>query len=334
MKKILFVGSFFSRKVGSVGPIEKVMYRLQNEFIITSVSKYKNKIIRLLDIIGKSFFVKYNLIHIDVYSNLGFYWAFCAAYVAFVRRKKIILSFHGGGLVVFHKPNVSIVNNLFKKANVILTPSNFIKKYFENLGYVVDYLPNSVDFTLFSYKENHVRNHSLLWVRSFAPTSNPSLAVFTLLEVRKYYPNATLTMVGPDQGNLSEIKELILRLGLTECIFIVGKVSNKDLPEYYYSHQVYLNTTSYESFGIALMEAACCGIPFVSTSVGEIPYLWEDSKNCLLISDFSPFTMSKAICEYFRDEQKSLEYAREAQKKSQCYSWEKIKTYWIDVLNR
>lgn len=51
---------------------------------------------------------------------------------------------------------------------------------------------------------------------------------------------------------------------------------------YYNSHEVFLNSTRYERFGVSLIEVAACGILIGSTKVGEIPYTGEHEKDSYL----------------------------------------------------
>jgi glycosyltransferase involved in cell wall biosynthesis len=77
-------------------------------------------------------------------------------------------------------------------------------------------------------------------------------------------------------------KTWLLNWALLEKITFTGPINNTELPAYYSSHSVFLNTTSYESFGMAVLEAAACGIPTVSTPVGEIPLLWKAGEEIML----------------------------------------------------
>ena len=171
-----------------------------------------------------------------------------------------------------------------------------------------------------------------MWVRAFTETYNPDVAIKTFAIVLKSYPNATLTMVGPDKGNLPQMRMLIKTLGLEERIFIIGKVNNSELPQYYRSHDVYLNTTSYESFGVALLEAAACGLPIVSTSVGEIPFMWENGKDILLAESIEPDLLAELIMTYFRDQLLYDIIQKNAYYKSQNYSWDYVKGLWDKYL--
>ena len=119
-------------------------------------------------------------------------------------------------------------------------------------------------------------------MRAFHDIYHPKLAIETVANLKLRHPDVHLTMIGPDQGTLPACRDRIRELGLEDHISILGYLPNTELNQYYSSHAVYLNTTRYESFGVALIEAGSCGIPCVSTSVGEIPYIWQDGVNILL----------------------------------------------------
>ena len=92
-------------------------------------------------------------------------------------------------------------------------------------------------------------------------------------------------MIGPDKGDLKIVKKYIIDNRLSSRVNILGQINNYQLPEIYSSHSVLINTTSYESFGVSLIESAACGTPIISNSVGEIPLIWTDKENILLVKN-------------------------------------------------
>ena len=96
-------------------------------------------------------------------------------------------------------------------------------------------------------------------------------------------------------------QELIQSYGLSDYATLTGAVANTELMDYFHSHDVYLNTTAYESFGLAVFEAAACGIPIISTRVGELPYLWNDKQNILFSNKQNGDSFAKAISTLFKD---------------------------------
>ena len=286
MHKVLFIGTFLSAQRGSKGIAESLADRLTSpELTLKLVSRQENKFRRLIDIVWAILFFQGKKIHIDVFSGPAFTIADIASKLAAWRQKYIIFTLHGGKLCEFAEQHKARIQQVFQRANYIQTPSLFLQDYFQQQGYAIHYLPNSVDTKAFPLQRDQVKPFSLLWVRAFIPIYNPQIAVKVLAEVRKKFPQCTLTMVGPDKGEMNSTKELAQQLKVEEAITFTGPVPNHELKKYYQSHQVFLNTTSYESFGVAVVEAALCGIPIVSNSVGEIPFLWTHLENALLVQD-------------------------------------------------
>lgn len=330
----LFVGSFLSGDNGSLSVSEFVAEQLQEQGIITKlVSYHRNKFLRIADIVRAVLFTKTRFVHIEVYSGQAFLIAEIAAACAKLKGVRLILTLHGGKLPEFSATNKSRFRKLFAKAHHIATPSLFLKSFFETEGYTVLYIPNSLDLTRFPYQRNQVKPNSLLWVRAFNPIYNPELAVKALYEVRKQHPGTTLTMVGPDGGSLRQTRLLTEQLGLNDAVTFTGPVANTRLKEYYQTHSVYLNTTSYESFGVAVIEAASCGIPVVSTAVGEIPYLWEHENNMLLVNSISEHDFAKEISKLLSRPELTAKLSAAARLKALAFDWKNIAPLWTSLLH-
>jgi glycosyltransferase involved in cell wall biosynthesis len=333
MLKILMVGNYLSSKKGTFAIAEQIANNLSDDtfrFILTSHKT--NKIIRILDIISTCLFSSFHKILIDTFSGSAFIIAEVASFIAFIRGKKPILTLHGGKLPEFYLINKSRVIRVFARASYIQTPSLYLQDFFEKQGFRINYLPNPINLNHFHYKRDKVKLHSLLWVRAFTEIYNPELAVKTLHEVKKSYPDTTLTMVGPDKGLLSQTRKLIAELGLDSSVEITGPVKNIELYNYYQTHEVFLNTTSYESFGVAVAEAAACGIPIVSTAVGELPYLYKHNQNILLVNDFDEKNFSTEVIRIFNSAELAGNLSLNARKKVEEFDWEKVKKKWISLL--
>lgn len=331
MTRLLFVGNFLSRQRGSYSVSEFIAKSLSLRTCVECelTSTYENKIIRILDIITKTLFYKANFVHIDVYSGNAFNIARVTSFIAFLTNKKIILTLHGGKLPEFSIKNKDKIVSLFRKAYLIQTPSYFLQKHFSNYGFSIDYLPNPIDLSRFPYNRNNVNFGSILWVRAFSEIYNPLIAIYALKYIRNVIPNATLTMVGPDGGLLDDTKKLIVELGLSEYVHIAGSVNNTELYKFYQTHNVYINTTSYESFGVALMEAASCGIPIVTSCVGEIPYLWKNDYDCLMVDDLNPNFFAEKVVSLINDSTLANTISTNAKALTSDFSWENIQPMWL-----
>ncbi len=334
MKSILFVGSFLSGVHQTKDVAETISEKLI-DYNITSklVSFKKNKIFRLLDIILNLIVFKGEFVHIHTFSDQAFNIAIIASYLATIRKKKIIFTLHGGRLAEFETKNPEKVFKTLKRAYKILTPSLFLQSHFLKKKYIVEYLPNPIDGAKFPFKERlESKSLRILWVRAFVDIYNPELAINTLFELQKKYPEATLTMIGPDRGIQKKCEELIEELKLQKSIDLVGPIANDILYKYYQTHDVYINTTSYESFGLALMEAASCGIPIVSSNVGEIPFIWQHKKNMMISTSLDSSSFTEKILELVSNNSLKKYIILNAKELSKKYDIKQVEKCWSKIL--
>ena len=83
-------------------------------------------------------------------------------------------------------------------------------------------------------------------------------------------PHAELWIAGV--GPLrTELHELAARLGLRDRIRWLGAVPHEQMPAVYRSAAVFVQGSQHEAQGMALLEAAACGVPVVGTPVGVLP---------------------------------------------------------------
>lgn len=335
MIKALFIGNFLSNHSGTKGAVEKLAPNFESiEIDAKLVSSINNKYFRLIHMILASLFFSYKIIHIDIYSGDAFKYAELCANIARFSKKKILLNLRGGMLKELHEKHPNRINKLFGNADHILTPSLFLKDYFQKHNLKVHYLPNAIDFLRFPFKRDRVKPYSLLWVRAFNSIYSPEVAIKSLLEVKKEFPDTSLTMVGPDKGTRAEIECIINKNNLQDSVTLTGAIPNTALFEYYQTHQVFLNTTQYESFGVCIAEAASCGIPIISNNVGEIPFLWRNETNCFLVENNSIEEFSKYIKRVFNESELSIKLSEKAKINIEKFKLPKIILKWKELFQK
>lgn len=337
MIRVLMIGSFLSKRSGTTSVSENLGRLLKSpELEFTFKSKQQSKVLRLLGIIVSSLFSRFDVIHIDTFSGQAFRIAEIASGIAKCRKKRIIITLHGGMLPEFYSKFPLRVSKVIARANLVQTPSLYLQSFFNHNNIELDYLPNSIDLALFPYDRSNVMPHSILWVRAFSDIYNPHIPVLVLSELQKLYPDVRLTMIGPDKGLLGEIQGMIRELNLESSVNITGPVQNEKLFRYYQTHAVFLNTTQFESFGVAVLEAAACGVPIVSSRVGEIPFLYAHEKEILTVDGFEPSIYAKEIVKIFESTPLTPlaeNLSRNARRVAEGFAWEKIKDKWIRKLS-
>lgn len=336
---ILFVGSFFSKTRGTLGVSENLSFYFSKIGVKNRiVSKYKNLLIRVLDIGFTVISSKFDIIHVDVFSGKSFQISLFTIKLikTFRPKKRIIVTLHGGALIDYTIKNENLVKLVLSNVNVILTPSINLKLFFEQIGFNVIYQPNPIDQSKFIYLPHKIELGlekgilKLLWVRAFSEIYNAEMAIKCAFHLKSEYGlNVSLTMVGPDLGTLSKCKSLVKEMNLGHQVTFVGAVSNSLLGvNYYNSNDIYLNTTNYESFGVSLMEAASCGIPIVTTNVGEIPLLWSDDE-LILVNKGNHIEMADAILFCLKNEDFVQNMVTKAYQKSKNFDHNLIINQWL-----
>lgn len=332
--EILFIGSFLSSKYGSLSVSEKISSKLSEFGVKVELSsRFSNKVIRLLNIILSICFSKAKICHVEVYSGQAFIITEVASIIGNMLNKKVVLTLHGGALPDFYLRNKERIQEVFIRAYSITSPSRMLLEFFEDKGFKILYIPNSIELSDFPYDRSFIQPYSILWVRAFDKVYNPQIAVLALAKIKDKYPKATLTMVGPDKGVLEDVKQLINSYHLEPFVNITGPKSNSELYTYYQTHNIFLNTTSYESFGLAVMEAGACGIPIISSKVGEIPYLWTHEENILMVDELQPDLFAEAVIRIFESPELEKKLSLNARKRTKEFDWEHIKPQWIRLFS-
>jgi phosphatidylinositol N-acetylglucosaminyltransferase subunit A len=78
-------------------------------------------------------------------------------------------------------------------------------------------------------------------------------------------------IVGGDGGKLTALQEMVDRERIQDRVEILGAVPHADVRDQLVRGHIFLNCSLTESFCIAILEAASCGLLVVSTNVGGIP---------------------------------------------------------------
>lgn len=334
--RIAIIGPIIIDDKSSGGEGEKLYQKLKEEgYTVYKKSIHRSKLKRMIDTLW-FLMVKsnsYDTVILLLFSGKAFILEYISAILTKLLNKKIIGVLHGGAFHQFYTNYPNFSDFLFEKCDALYTPSVFLKNYLLARGTFVEYLPNFIPLEQFKKPEQkRTFEKRLLWVRGFHNIYNPEMAILMMSELLKTHPDAKLVMIGPDKGKMDKCKELACKLHVNDNIAILGYVPNHELISYFQNADVFINTTRYESFGVALMEAAGTALPIVSTNVGEIPLLWKHKVNILLCEDGDYIEMNKNICSLFENETLRTQVAENGYQHTQNYTWGSIRPKWHTIL--
>jgi L-malate glycosyltransferase len=91
--------------------------------------------------------------------------------------------------------------------------------------------------------------------------------------------------IAGDGPQLAELQALVTQLGLNEVTEFVGYLPYAQVPAYLNQLDIYVAASRLdsESFGVAILEAAACGLPVVVSRVGGLPEVVEDGIMGLIV---------------------------------------------------
>ena len=334
-KQLIYIGNKLSIHGNTATSIETLGKLLENDgFKIIYSSSKKNKILRLLDMIFTTlkYFKKSDYLLIDTYSTQNFWYALIISQLSRVLKLKYIAKLHGGDLPNRLIKSPFYCDLIFKNAYKISVPSKYLqeafsKKYSNNLVYI----PNTIEINNYNFLERKNPEPKLLWVRSFSEIYNPKMAIDVLANLKKEFPNAQLAMVGPDKENILEnCKKYAQSLNVN--VEFLGKLSKEDWVSLSKEYSIFINTTHFDNTPVSVIEAMALGMPVVSTNVGGIPYLLNDTIDALLVNDNDTNAMVSAIKNLILNPEFASSITTNARKKVEAFDWEIVKLKWFEIL--
>lgn len=205
-------------------------------------------------------------------------------------------------------------------------------------------IPPGVDSDLFRLVDNSsiiekyslARKKVILFVGRFVPLKNLSFLIATFKEALRIRRDLVLFLVG--EGPVEEIlKKQIRKYGIDEFVIFAGRVPNRNLPSYYSAADLFVLSSSYESFPIVILEAMSCELPVVATRVGGIPMQVKDGENGFLVESGNIKQLKEAIITLLDDDSLAKEMGkRNRELVKRKYSWatsaQKLKEVYESIL--
>jgi glycosyltransferase involved in cell wall biosynthesis len=333
---ILYIGNNLSSSKSNVTTMQLLSVLLKQEgFDVECCSSKANQVLRLVDMLYS--IVKYRkrvkYILIDTYSTKNFYYAFLTSQLARLLNLKYIPILHGGNLPDRLVASTKMSEMIFKNSYRNIAPSNYLKSEFQKHGFTVDYMPNVLEVSSYTYKQRKVFQPKLLYVRALHRLYNPKMAIQVLAKVLEEYPNAELCMVGPDKdGSLEQCKYLSETLGIDDSVTFTGLLSKTEWHELSNNYDIFINTTTIDNTPISVMEAMALGLVVVSTNVGGMPYLIADNETGILVESNNIDDMVRAIEKITSNHLQGSKITSEARRTVEQFDWSVVKESWKAVL--
>lgn len=307
----------------------------RNGWNVITTSTKECQFLRLVDMLSSILInrYRYEIAQIDVFSGRAFIFAELTCLCLSLIKKPIILTLHGGRLPEFAKRNKVRMKLLLNRADLVVTPSPFHQKNLYQFRSDIRVIPNPIELTSTIFRLRRSVKPNLVWVRAFHETYNPSLAVKVLDQILKDYPDAKITMIGPDKGDgsLTRLLSLAKGLGIDDRVTIIPGVPNVKIPFFLDQNDIFINSSKFDTAPRSLIEAMANGLCIVSTDVGGIPYLVTDDEEALLVPSDKPEIMAQAVKRLLDEPHLAEKLSRNARHSAEGMDWSMILPQWENL---
>lgn len=156
-------------------------------------------------------------------------------------------------------------------------------------------VPNVVDTETFYLHDKTISNNfRFVHVSTMIYQKNPHGLLRAFKAILNKHPQASLLLIGPCPP---EVKDYANALGFTDKnVRFTGAVLYKKVADYLLSADALVLFSRYENLPCVILEALCCGVPVISTTVGGIAEVINE-QNGILIEEGNEMQLMSALSE-------------------------------------
>jgi glycosyltransferase involved in cell wall biosynthesis len=242
---------------------------------------------------------KYGNIDI-VHAHVSFPAGFIAAKIAQTFNIPYVLTEHMGPFPFpFYLENGRLLKRLqiaFLEADRVIAVSNFLKNEMSRYDVITDeVIPDFIDDDFFSSeKRASVTGFVFFALGRIAKEKGIDVLLKAFAIAHTQNPNMVLK-IGGIGADMQEMMDVSKRLGIDDNIEWLGELDVLSVKTNLQECDVFITASTYETFGVVVSEALCCGKPIISTMCGGPEDMLEQTNSVLVpIGDAS--AMAAAMC--------------------------------------
>ncbi len=239
-------------------------------------------------------------------------------FIFFKRNNRLVLTLHGERLAtgreIYSKFVFFFISKIYriveylslKRSHHIVAVSDEVKDSFLNFNknslLKFSVIPVGVDLNLFRPLNKNfsrkkwkigVKTKVILFVGVLGKIKNLNFLINSFSRFIVEYPDSLLIIVG-DGPEKHFLEKNVSELSINSKIKFMGEIENEELPEIYNLADIFAFTSISEGSPTVIREALACGVPIVSTDVGDVKDVIKNSK-AGLISEYDVKSFSGAL---------------------------------------
>lgn len=270
---------------------------------------------------------KYKAVHLHTASYKDFYRNVPFVYLFKLMGKKVALHVHGGRFGQFMQEHPALVKKVCRKADALIGVSSTFTDFFkkEGLNGNVYLLHNGIDPQSSPIVRD--KDNSDKVVFSYFGAITDTKGIFDVVEAigrnKDIFKDKIHLYIG-GKGQTERLEKLIGEYGISDLVTYLGWLDAEKKHNLLTETDVYVQTSSFESFGISILEAMDYGLPVITTGIGGIPDLVKDGKNGIIVPVGDKSRISEAMLRLADDSELRRNMGAESAKHAKNFYFPKI----------
>jgi glycosyltransferase involved in cell wall biosynthesis len=222
-----------------------------------------------------------------------------------------------------------IGNYMYKRVHRLVVQNKSIQKIFDHKVIKNSIIiPNPIE--KFKIQKYQVKSKNLIAVGRLVDEKNFGLLIEAFHYVIKELPDLKLHIYGEGPLRIS-LEQLVLKLGLSEHVFLQGVVDN--IIEELSQSALFVQTSLYEGQSNALLEAIIHGLPVLVSNYNGIDDIITDEHNGYLFSFDSPFDLGQLIIKIMSNQDERIRVSNNNKHLAVLHDPKNVIKMWYDVIN-
>ena len=172
--------------------------------------------------------------------------------------------------------------------------------------------------------------HSLIQVSSMIVRKHMDLTIKAAAELKKLYPDLTLTLVGKGVER-SRLEKLCSELCMLDYVNFLGFLSNGEAMKKMAENKIFLMPSTEEGFGIVYAEAMACGCVTIGTQGEGIDGFIQDGVNGYLVKPNDVDDIIKTVRRCFDEPEKAAAVAGKGKEDVRSLTWQENARKYLEL---
>ncbi|TKX86696.1 glycosyltransferase family 1 protein [Halorubrum sp. SS5] len=229
---------------------------------------------------------------------------------------------------LFHPMNIVLDSIAGRFADRIIAISDHTREQLEDAYHFdsdrISMIPHGVDTERFHpnagpHPAPDSEKFTLLYVGRLGPRKGVDLAIESFSALDRTDVELLIAGTGRHEDRL---RKLAAELGVTDRVRFLGFVADDELPALYASSDLFFLLSSYEGYGLVLLESMACGTPVVASQAGGITTVVNGKSGVLISRDTDAITNS--VETFIEDREFYLEAVSAAQTWAAELDWGEV----------